>query len=381
MARPRAYKLIGSYGEFTGTKIYYTGFLKTPGFLPASGRGFGGLKHTLELLKKKFRSFTLTITPDENSVTKSGTIYKVRLSAKIVKKYGNRRWEGSRQLNLKLGQQMLAEIYPNHFPSATYHAYQRGMFAEILSNIDERLVASEDRAALTKFVTGASSSTAIDIPTAYQAKQDVQLIYLRRLVEEFEKQIAAGHDEAWWQKYFEKNILFFQESYIRRLEKMNIIVGTTQYPDFCVVTSDGYLDILEIKKPGTTLLKEDTSRHNFYWSTEVAKAISQVENYIDNITKHSDAIRSKLRDDLAIDLRIIKPRGIVVAGVSSEFAGKPAKADDFRLLNEGLKNVQIVPYNELSQRLKNTIVSIEKLSGTQGAIARKPRKGKASKRE
>ena len=69
-----------------------------------------------------------------------------------------------------------------------------------------------------------------------------------------------------------------------------IVVGT-QFPDFLVVTSDGYLDILEIKEPGTQLLREDTSRHNFYWAPEIAKAISQVENYIDHVTKHSDAIR------------------------------------------------------------------------------------------
>ncbi|TQF27428.1 hypothetical protein UNPF46_30650 [Bradyrhizobium sp. UNPF46] len=332
------------------------------------------MKHTLEHLKKKFKNFTLTITPEDNSVLKDGSLFKVRLSARVIKKYGTRRWDGTRQLNLKLGQQMLAEVYPEHFPSASYHAYQRGMFAEILTSVDQRLISTEDREALTKFVTGASTSQTLDIPTAYQAKQDVQLIYLRRLVEEFDAEVTTGHDESWWQKYFEKNILFFQESYIRRLEKLNIIVAGTQYPDFCVVTSDGYLDILEIKKPGTTLLSEDKSRHNFYWSTEIAKAISQVENYIDNITKQSDAIRSKLRDDLGIDLRIIKPRGLVVAGSTSEFTGKPAKADDFRLLNEGLKNVQIVPYNELSQRLKNTIVSIDKLARSSAKSGKTRRK-------
>jgi hypothetical protein len=250
------------------------------------------------------------------------------------------------------------------------------MFADILNpSFDARLLSADDRAALTRFVTGSASSTPLDIPTAYETARDVQLLYLKSLVAEFDKRVGEGHDESWWQTYFAKNILFFQDNYIHLLGKMNIIVAGTQFPDFAVVTSDGYLDIIEIKKPGTDLLKEDTSRHNFYWAADVAKAISQVENYIDNVTKQSEAIRNKLRDDHKIELRIIKPRGIVIAGRASEFAGRPKMADDFRRLNEGLKNVQIIPFDELSQLLKNTISSIERLGAARRPVQRPKRTG------
>jgi Domain of unknown function (DUF4263) len=366
MARSRAYKLEGSFGDFTGAKVYYLGFREQPSFLSKTGRGFAGLKHLLDLLQAKFKRFTLTFTPDEDSVRKESKVYKIRLSKKAVSRFGQRRWDGSRQLNLRLGRQLLSEAYPEYFASGAYHTYQRGMFSEILSSgFDPRVLSAEDRVALTRFVAAQSGKGSfIDIPTAYQATRDVQLLYLKRLVQEFDDQIEAGHDEAWWQSYFSKNILFFQDNYIRRIDKLNVIVAGTQFPDFLVVTSDGYLDVLEIKKPGTVLLKEDSSRHNHYWSADVAKAISQVENYIDNITKNSAAIRTKLRDDDGIDLRIIKPRGIVVAGRSTEFGGQTKKADDFRLLNEGLKNVTIMPYDELSQQLKNRIVSIERLAAS-----------------
>jgi hypothetical protein len=383
MPRPRVYKLEGSYGAFNGTKVYYLGFDEQPKFLSKGGRGFGGLKHLLEHLKGKFRKFTLTFTPEEDSVHKDGSLYKVRLSARSVKRFGKRRWDANRELNLRLANQLLAEALPTHFTGAvSIHIYQRGMFAEILGDsFDARLLAPEDRTALTRFVTGSAGSTGagLDIPAAYEAARDVQLLYLRRLVADFDARILEGHDESWWQGYFSKNILYFQDSYIRRLEKLNLIVAGTQFPDFAVVTSDGYLDIIEIKKPGTDLLREDTSRHNFYWSTDIAKAISQVENYIDSVTRNSDAIRNKLRDD-GIDLRIIKPRGIVFAGRGAEFVKTLKMADDFRRLNEGLKNVQIIPYDELSQNLKNTIESIARLANEQGsansALSRK-RKSKA----
>lgn len=73
---------------------------------------------------------------------------------------------------------------------------------------------------------------------------------------------------------------------------MNIAIGNTKFPDFALVTHDNYLDILEIKKPDTPLLKPDNSRNNFYWDSEPAKAIIQIENYISGITEHGDAVRS-----------------------------------------------------------------------------------------
>jgi len=371
MSRPRVYALKGSYGDFTGFKVYYLGFTKQPAFLQKSGRGFAGLKHLLETLKSKFPKFSLTFTPTEDSVAKKDSLYKVRLSATSVKLLGNRRWDANRQLNLRLARQLLSGSLPKHFDSADPPlVYQRGMFGQMFgTGFDVRQLSPEDRVALTDLITktdpGSSVST-LDIPTAYKATKDVQLLYLKQLVGLFDKEIAAGHDESWWQGYFSKNILFFQNDYIRRLEKLNIAVAATQFPDFSVVTPDGYLDIIEIKKPSTELLKEDKSRHNFYWSAEIAKAISQVENYIDNVEKHADAIRNKLRDEQTIDLRIIRPRGIVIAGRSSQLASNNKKSDDFQRLNRGLKHVRIIPYDELSQNLKNTIVSIGKISALGG---------------
>lgn len=379
MARPNVYKLEAtSFGAFKGTKVYYFGFDAQPGFLPKTGRGFGGLKHLLELLKAKFKKFTLTFTQEEDSAKKEDGVFKVRLSVETVRRLSKRRWDENRQLNVRLATQLLAEALPEHFQAgASSHTYQRGMFAEILNDsFDPRMLNPVDRAALTKFVMGTAATAAtLDIPTAYGSVKDAQLVYLKRLVAEFDVETAKGHDESWWQSYFAKNILYFQDNYIRQLPKLNLIVVGTQYPDFSVITSDEYLDILEIKKPSTDLLKEDKSRHNYYWSTEIAKAISQVENYIDSVTKNSDSIRSKIRDDEGIDLRIIKPRGIIIAGTSAAFAGQQKMADDFRRLNECLKNIQIIPFDELSQRLKNTIESIERLARAGGH--EKKRRGKS----
>jgi hypothetical protein len=365
MARPASYELKGSFGKFKGTKIYYHGFKKRPKFLPKNGRGFSGLKHLLETLEKQLGKFTLTFTVNENSLKKEKGKYKVKLSEKITKLIYSRRLETNRALNLRICGQLLKEIFPGKFDGTDgLYSYQKGMFAHILrESFDPRLLSADDRAALTKFVMGdKKDSKQIDVPTAYKTTRNFQLVYLTRLLDGFESELPKNHNEDWWQKYFSTNLLFFQDNYIRRLEKINITVAGTRFPDFAVVTSDGYLDVIEIKKPNTDLLKKDKSRHNFYWSIEIAKSISQVENYIDNIVKHGDSIRNAIRDDYGIDLRVIKPRGIVIAGMAASFSGNVKMADDFRRLNEGMKNLQIVPYDVLSQNIRNKVISIEKLS-------------------
>lgn len=132
--------------------------------------------------------------------------------------------------------------------------YRKGMFAAVLTKgFDTRFLSADDRAAMTSVIldTDANARTALDIPTVYESSKDTQLLYLDQLIADFEAGIAAGHAEGWWQTYFSENILYFQPSYIRKIGRMNIKVTGTQFPDFAVVTSDGYLDILEIKRPDT----------------------------------------------------------------------------------------------------------------------------------
>jgi hypothetical protein len=205
-------------------------------------------------------------------------------------------------------------------------------------------------------------------------KAKAQIESLKELALELEEAIQAGHGESWWQTYVRSKILIIQQGYIKAIEKMNISIGNTKFPDFSLVTHDNYLDILEIKKPSTDILKPDSSRGNFFFDTEISKAVIQVENYISNVTKHGDTVRSYILDNHKIDLKVVRPRGIILAGSASQFTEQKQK-DDFRLLSQGLKNVTIVPYDELLTRLKNYIEVLEEFSKKMPApVARRPRK-------
>jgi len=143
--------------------------------------------------------------------------------------------------------------------------------------------------------------------------------------------MARAHPESWWQTFIKSNILLMQHGYIKALNKLNVAIGDTKFQDFCLVTHDSYLDILEIKKPDTTLLKSDSSRGNYYWDTEMAKAIIQTETYIEQVTSKAADIRSYLLDKEKINVKAVRPRGIILAGDVRTFDGAKER-DDFRLL-------------------------------------------------
>ena len=92
----------------------------------------------------------------------------------------------------------------------------------------------------------------------------------------------------------------------------------------------------------------------------MSKAITQVENYIENVSKYADSVRSYLKDDHKIDLKVLRPRGIILAGNTQKFDSQKEK-DDFRLLSQGLKNIIVVTYDELLIRLQNYIKVLEGL--------------------
>src|SRR5207248_26025 len=113
-------------------------------------------------------------------------------------------------------------------------------------------------------------------------KAAAQIKSLKELASELERAIGSGHGESWWQTFIKEKILIIQQGYIQAIEKMNVVVGNTKFPDFSMVTHDSYIDILEIKKPDTNLIKLDTSRNNYHADIELSRAIIQVENYIEN---------------------------------------------------------------------------------------------------
>jgi bisphosphoglycerate-dependent phosphoglycerate mutase len=366
MARKRTKRMVANdhvvvtsknYGNtLKGTKIYFEG--KRPkGLKPDGSINMG--KHVLEALTPRFERFRWIITPDKDSINDEYGITRVRTSLKLLAKMNDELRERTRDIKHDIVRKTFSKKFPDNFTTTTSPAYVPGTIARILSADIITRLSTEDRDTLNNFLPEYISTESVGTATLLNATTQIKT--LRQLVDELRNEINANRTEHWWQDYIKKNILLIQQGYIKPLEKLNVAIGTTKLPDFMLVTHDNYLDILEIKRPQTAILKHDMSRNNYYFDTEISKAISQTENYIHNVSSQADSIRSYLKDHEHLEIKAVRPRGIILAGNTMTFTEQKQR-DDLRLLSQGIKNITVLTYDELLARVQNYIEVLETFS-------------------
>lgn len=348
-----------TYGAaLRGVKIYWEG--RRPKALKKDGRINLG-KNILEIVKAKFPRFRWIITEDTDSITTERSIVRVRTSQRLLRKMGAEQIARNRDIKTSIIRRFFSIHFSDQFKEVTVPVYAPGTLAGILrSEIIPRL-SNQDKEAMNAFLPDYVASEAL--ATVNALKATAQIKSLKALAADLEREIGREHPESWWQEYIRSNIVLIQPGYIEAVGKLNTIVGGTKFPDFLLVTHDSYLDIMEIKRPNTPLLRPDAGRGNFYFETEISKAVIQTENYIAQVIENGLALSRHLRDTRGIDIRVVRPRGIVLAGDSRQLS-TPKERDDFRLLSQGIKNVTVVTYDELLTRLQNYISVLEEFSKT-----------------
>ena len=191
------------------------------------------------------------------------------------------------------------------------------------------------------------------------SKRATEVVYVRNIISDFKRRLASKtQSEKSWQDFLRSYILLFNSNYATVLEKENLAVLGTRFPDFLLIDAYNYLDIYEIKKPTTNLLKKDESRGNYYWDVELTKAISQVENYISHADRNAGELCDQIRREKKLEVRVIKPRGFIIAGTRSQLKDETME-DNFRLLNNSLKNLSIILFDELLNNLKNFLSKLK----------------------
>lgn len=311
-------------------------------------------KNFLDFFVDTFKSFDWIITQNTDSITQNKTTKKfiIKTSIKTIIKLYSKSINVSRDLKMELLKNELSPLYPSIFKKSSKSVYIPGTISTIISSSILSKLSEDDKEALDKFIPDYLAKESVSSGSKLNAKTQIKT--LKKISDEIKLGIKGKHTESWWQEYIKNNALIILPGYLQTISKLNIGLGGTKYPDFLLITHDSFLDILEIKRPGTKLLNEDPGRKNFYWDTEISKAIIQVENYIELIIKDSDSLRSYIKDTFKIDLKIIRPRGIILAGNSNQLESQKMK-DDYRLLTQANKNINFLTYDELAVRLENYI--------------------------
>jgi len=345
-----------NYGEFNGFTIEFVGFAKIPWRF--SGLGFAAGKHLLEQLKKRFGEFELIVAKDARSAFNDK-----RTPVEIILRYDDileirrdfrRKYRSEAE---KTVIDSLATLFPGEFTRIDETAESLAIETMLPESIREISLSNEDVQEASHLLPLLPLMEKHDITSKTALKgllagrKVVHYLHLERVLKEFKKRLKDDLSEPDWQMFFKKNLLILNPGYIEIIEKPNISLAI-RFPDFLLLNIEDYADVYEIKKPETILLKYDSSHKNYYWSPEISKAIAQVENYIESLEKYKDSVIQEIKNKYELELKILRPRGYIIAGISSQL--KPlTKNEDFRLLNQSLRNTEVLPYDVFFQRFDN----------------------------
>jgi len=306
-----------SYGQrWQNFKLYYAG--TRPKLLRDDG-AFSSGKSLLETLATKFRDFELILTPEESRIQKNMSSRQVYLAIPELRKMNARLFTQKKQVTQRAISHLLSDLFPKHFAGGV------------------------------RIRPAAKSNGSRKLKARFNLKK------LRKLADELQKRVESDGSDSSWQDYLKQNILSIQPGYIELIPKATTGDLEASCPDFFLITYDGYLDFLEIKNPFTDLLSYDEDNKRYFWSTEIAEAVAKMENYLQVLSNFGDELRKNIKNGLGIEFHVIKPRGIIFAGHSRQLVDNKQMRDDFEQLNQTLKNLSVVTYDDLLMRLQNHI--------------------------
>lgn len=245
--------------------------------------------------------------------------------------------------------------------SKTFDDYQGGEIASILRrNKVAQKLSEEDLQGLRDFFPKIFESSLKGRKKGVRAEREALIrgtkkitdrIFLDEVINEFEAKLKKKTSEEDWQKFLKNKVFLFLGNYVTSIDKQNVSIDVS-YPDFVLVDVYGFIDVFEIKRHDTPLMSLDTSHDNYYWRPEVAQAISQIENYIDAVITNAAEYTKAIRRKKHVDIKVVRPRGYIIAGASQQFKTEK-EVEDFRKLGSSLKNISFILYDELFERLKN----------------------------
>ncbi len=171
-----------------------------------------------------------------------------------------------------------------------------------------------------------------------------------RAVEELEAMLAEDQTEGPWQKWFEDNDWVLGTEFVAILEERPIDVENIA--DFLVQAYDGFLDVVEIKRPeGKLRFWADALDHgNYVPHSDLIKAITQASTYLLEVEREANNV--KFLERLG-GIKAIKPRCVLIYGRSDNW--NAAQREGYRVLNAGYHSLSIMTYDHVLDRAKRML--------------------------
>lgn len=171
-----------------------------------------------------------------------------------------------------------------------------------------------------------------------------------KAIDKFENMLNKGLLEAAWQKWFQSNSWVLGSQFVRILDERSI--DTENISDFLMEAYDGFLDIVEIKRPNGVLQfwASAPDHGNYVPSTELIKAVTQASRYIYEVEREANSI--KFLEKVG-GVKTVKPRCILIFGRSNNW--NPAQIEAYRILNANYHNLTILTYDHVLARARRMV--------------------------
>jgi hypothetical protein len=181
---------------------------------------------------------------------------------------------------------------------------------------------------------------------------EVGLTHARKLkaIDEFQYLLESDFTENKWQTWFEKNSWVLGSDFVKILDERAI--DTSNITDFLMQSYDGFLDVIEIKRPegGLKFWGSALDHGNYYPHSDLIKAITQSISYIHEIELQANDIKFFERVG---KVKTIKPRCTLIFGRSNGW--DQAQQEAFRILNSSYHNLTIMTFDHVLERAKRII--------------------------
>ena len=167
-------------------------------------------------------------------------------------------------------------------------------------------------------------------------------------IDRLEKIIGGDYkNENKIQRFLKENIWMFGNDYTHIVE--NGRINAKNILDIAPQNLESYIEIIEVKLPKENLFNFDTDHNNYFSTAGLTKAIAQTQNYIFELEKATDDEEFKHKNNC----KIVRPKGMVL------FESKEHLNDEeqqyLRILNSSYHNLQVITYQQLLGKAKNTL--------------------------
>jgi hypothetical protein len=243
------------------------------------------------------------------------------------------------------------------FLAENYEPFRQGIKQYIpIETSDERLIV-----AVRRFLKDKDAQSVVELIHEHNLLPEELMIALNlraRLaaIVELESMIGSGLLEHSWQNWFKANDWVLGTDFVEVLDDR--VIDTRNIADYLVRAYDGFLDVIEIKRPDPKLpfWAARLDHGNYVPSGELVAAITQASKYLYDIELEANSVKFLDR----VGVRAVKPRCVLIFGRSHDWNQEQHTA--FRILNSNYHSLAILTYDHVLARAK-------KIAGVQSSAS------------